>query len=183
MRNIMSRVGSAPAWTTHTLNVALVATSLRALGATFELVSKYSAELQGEIMDWEEGRVFAMGVLPNGPSMSLRKSGERIQFLGMGLKDPSVTMLFKNLDAAVMTFTGQIGAHTASIQRRVIVHGNITHAMQAVRALGIVQKYLLPAVILNKTYKTPPHFTAKDLWLKTKVMAGLGPQLLKTLVR
>jgi len=181
MQKLIKRVGIDPAVAVYKANRALVATSLRALGATFELVSNYSPELQSELTDWDEGRILSMGVLPDGPAMSIEKSGGRIRFLGMGLRNPTVTMLFKNMDSAVMTFTGQIGAHTASIQKRVVVHGNITAAMQGMRAMNIVQKFLLPTLLLNRTSKNPVHLSAAELLIKARVMAGLGPQLLKSL--
>lgn len=183
MQKLLKQVGVDPAVAAHNANRALVATSLRALGVTFELVSRYSPELRSELADWEEGRVLSMGVLPDGPAMSIEKTGGRVRFLGMGLREPTVAMLFKNMASAVMTFTGQIGAHTASIQRRVIVHGNITAAMQGMRALSIVQKFLLPTLLLNRTSKNPVRLSGAELLIKARVMAGLGPLLLKTLAR
>ena len=181
MQKLIKRVGLDPAMAVYKANRALVATSLRALGATFELVSKYSPEMQSELNGWDEGRVISMGVLPDGPAMSIQKTAGKIRFLGMGLRDPTVAMLFKNMDSAVMTFTGQIGAHTASIQRRVVVHGNITAAMQAMRAMSIVQKFLLPTLLLNQTSKNPVQLSARELLIKARVMAGLAPLLLRSL--
>jgi hypothetical protein len=161
----------------------LVASSLRALGAAFELVSERSPELQTELADWEEGRVVGLGVLPRGPAISLLKHQGRIRFLGTGLRSPTIGILFKNMDAAAMIFGGQIGAHMGSIEHRVVVHGNVVHAMQAVRAMNIVQKFLMPTLLLNRTAKRPLRLARSELRTKARVLAALVPRLATTLGR
>ncbi len=183
MKLQLQSVGIDPAMARHRAQSALVAASLRALGATFELVSKYSPELQAELATWEDERSVCMGVLPDGPNMTFVHEAGRIRFSGMVNENPDVAMFFKNVESAVMTFTGQMGAHTASIQKRVVVHGNVTHAMQAMRAMSMVQKFLLPGPILNKTFKNPPRLSAAELLIKAKVLAALTPQLLSTFAR
>ncbi len=162
----------------YKIQSAVASTSLMALGVTFELVSKYSSEMQSELKDWEEGRVVLLGVLPNGPAMSVKKEDGQIKFLGMGMRDADFKVLFKNMDSGLMVLTGQMGSHTAFSQFRAIVYGNLTVGMQVSRTLAIVQKYLLPAFMLNKTFKRPPVYSAKDLWIKAKVMALIGPGLI-----
>jgi hypothetical protein len=161
----------------------LVASSLRALGVTFELVSEHSPELRAELADWEEGRVVGLGVLPHGPAISLLKQQERIRFLGAGLQNPAISIQFKNMDAAVMIFGGQIGAHMGSVEHRVILHGNVVHAMQTVRAMNIVQKFLMPTRLLNRTTKRPVRLSGRDLRTKARVVAGLVPRLVTTIGR
>jgi hypothetical protein len=161
----------------------VVTTSLFAFGVTFEIVSKYSEELQKEIADWEDGRVFSLGLMNNGPGMSIKKEGGRIKFLGMGLQNPKVTVFFKNVDGALLVFTGQIGSHMAFIDHRANCHGALSEAVQAARAMNVVQKYLMPGFILNKTFKVPPTFTFSQLLLKAKVMALLTPYMIINLVK
>lgn len=152
-------------------------TSLLALGVTFELTSKYSEDLQRELENWREGIVFSLGVLPRGPYMTAIKEGGRIKYLGIGKKNPEVSILFKNLDAALFTFTGQMGTHTAGAQKRFIVHGNLTDTMKIARGMQWVQAFLFPSIILNKTFKRPPKFTTSQLLTKGKIMAALVPAL------
>ena len=183
MNQQLRSVGIDPAWVRYRAQSAVVATALRALGATFELVSRYSPELGSELTHWDEGRTVCMGVLPAGPDMTFCHEAGRVRYLGMHRQNPDVALLFKNMESAVLTLTGQMGAHTASIQKRVVVHGNITHAMQAMRAMAIVQKFLLPGLILAKTCKNPPRLSRSELLIKARVMAALTPQLLSTFVR
>ncbi len=152
---------------------AVVDISLLALGVVFEIVSRHSAELKAEIADWEDGRVFSLGVLPEGPAISLKKERDRIRYLGKGFKNPGLKILFKNLDCALLPFTGQMGSHTAFAQHRAIVHGNVGKGMQVSRAMNIVQTYLMPGFILKKNFKKPPRLTPGQLLLKGWVMAYL----------
>lgn len=159
----------------------LVKTLLLAFATAFETLSKSCPELKAELADWEEGRVFSLGVLPNGPYISIRKEGDRVRYLGMGLYHPTLTALFKNLDAILLPFTGQIGSHTAFIQHRAILHGNVGQAMQANRAMNIVQTYLLPGFMLKKMFKRPPKLSPAQMVLKARVMALLVAGIVKNM--
>ena len=140
---------------------SVVSTSLLVSGVAFELVSKHSPELKAEIADWEEGRVFSLGVLPDGPAISLKKEGDRIRYLGKGYRDPKLKLLFKNIDCAHLMMTG-----------------NIAEAMQTSRAMAIVQSYLLPGSVLKKSMKRPPKPMPAQRLLKARIMATLGIAIL-----
>ena len=159
----------------------VVETSLQALAAAFEIVSQHAPEMKAELADWEEGRVLSLGVLPNGPAISLQKKGSEIHYLGKGYLNPKLKVLFKNLDSAILPFTGQIGSHIAFVQRRAILHGNVGEAMQISRAMAIVQSYLMPGLVFNKIFKRPPKLTPAQLFLKARVMATLGFGIIKNI--
>ncbi|MBN1947910.1 MAG: hypothetical protein JW797_19745 [Bradymonadales bacterium] len=163
----------APAW-----KVQIARTSLMALAATFELTSRHVPAMQEEIADWEDGRRVGIGVLPLGPFITIAKEGNRLKYLGKGLRNAGVSILFKNLDSALLIFTGQLGAPQAVAENRVCVHGNNYHAMQVTRAMAIVQTYLFPGLILNKTFKRPPRLNVRQLGTKALVMGMLTPRLI-----
>jgi len=167
----------------YVVKKSVVSTSLLALATAFEMVSKSDPELKKEIADWEDGRTFSMGVLPEGPAITLKKEGDRVVYMGKGIKNPKLTIYFKNVDAALLPLAGMMGAHTAFIQHRAILHGNIAEAMQTNRALAIVQNYLLPGIILKGITKRPPKMNASQLMLKAKVMALLGAGLAKNMIK
>jgi sirohydrochlorin ferrochelatase len=152
----------------------VVRTSLLALGVAFEMVSKHSTELKNEIADWEDGRIFSLGVLPDGPVISLRKQGNRIRYLGRGQEDAEIKFLFKNIDSALLLTTSKMGAHTAFAQHRSVVHGNIAKAVEVSRAMSIVQSFVVPGFVLKRTSKRPPKLTPAQLLLKARVMATLA---------
>ncbi len=156
----------------------IAAIALLALGVTFEYLSRKSKALKDEIAGWEEGRVFALSVMRDGPSVSLKKENGAIRYLGYGLKDSDITFYFKNIDSALMVFVGMMGAHTASIQHRTIVHGDLGKAMEVLRAMNIVQMYLFPGIVLKTTFKRPPKMSFGQLLLKAWVMIRLTPGLI-----
>jgi hypothetical protein len=171
------KVAPGVAQAAFTAKGALAKTSLIALGATFELVSELVPEMKEEIADWEEGRKVTIGVLPKGPFITIQKVGNRIKYLGASQKEPDLCVYFKNLESAVLLFTAQIGAPQAVAENRVCVHGSNYKAMQATRAMAIVQTYLFPGILLDMTFKRPPKLDAKHIAIKAKVMGLLTPRL------
>ena len=161
----------------------LVKTSLLTLAAAFELASRYSRKLQEEIAEWTEDLVFTMGILPDGPSIAIQKDGYHVKFLGTAPCEADVAIYFKSLDTAIMPFTGQCGTHTSAAEKRILSHGNVVDTLRITRAMNIVQTYLFPAFILNKTFKRPPKYTPEDLWIKAKVMMALGPQMARNALK
>ncbi|MDP8225336.1 MAG: hypothetical protein P9L99_18385 [Candidatus Lernaella stagnicola] len=162
---------------TYHVKMFVAKTALLAMGAAFEIVSKLDPEVQREVADWADGEVFSMGILPHGPYISLVKEGSGVRYLGTGMKDPNVAILFKNLDAALLVFTGQIGTHTAAAEKRFIVIGDLAETMKISRTMGLVQAYLFPGFIVKKTFKRVPQFTRENYLIKAKVYAKLVPVL------
>jgi hypothetical protein len=162
---------------------ALVTTSLLAFGVAFEKTSRYSAELHEQVADWKDDLTFSLGIWPDGPGMTVKKVGENAKFLGLGFRDPEVKILFKNLDGALLVFTGQIGTHTAAAQHRFMVKGNLTEGMKIARAMDLVQLFLFPKLILDKTFKRPPEMSRERLIAKAKVMATLPSGLALSALR
>ncbi|MCD6570438.1 MAG: hypothetical protein J7L53_07020 [Deltaproteobacteria bacterium] len=161
---------------------ALLDISLSALAAAFEEVAKRVPEFQAEIANWNDGRRFAVGVLPKGPYITLEKRGDMTHYLGKGLLSPDVTFLFKNLDSGVLVFTGLMSSHQAVAECRVLVKGNISYAMELNRALAIVQTYLFPGIILKRIFKEPPKLSLGQLITKGKVYVALLPALIRQMV-
>ena len=157
---------------------SVVQTSLLALATAFEIVSRHSKELKAELADWEEGRTFSMGVMNDGPAVTMRKDGLTVRYVGKGHIGSSLKILFKNMDSALLPLTGQMGSHTAFVQHRAILHGSIGQAMQVNRAMDIVQKFLMPGIVLKWNNKRPPEYKAADRLLKARVMGMLGLGLL-----
>ena len=157
----------------------LVDIVLTVIGVAFEEVSRRVPELKGEIAAWDDGRRCAMGVLPKGPYITLEKRGNRIRYLGKGLKAPDVTFLFKNLDSAVLVLTAQMSAHQAMAECRIILDGRISCGMEMNRALAVVETYLFPQFILERIFKRPPRLNLYQLFAKGTVYASLVPALIR----
>lgn len=152
--------------------------ALVALGVAFEDLSKRSEEMRREIADWEDGHTFALGVLPRGPSIAVRKEADRLIYLGQGEHDASLKILFRNVDSALLVLTGMLPAHTAFAERRAIVHGALDQAMQANRAMALVVKFLFPGIMLKSLTKRMPEFSSADLKVKARLYATIVPALI-----
>jgi len=174
---------ATPKSLTYKLKEFVITSSLLAFGTTFELVSKYSPELKKELADWEEGRTFGLGVWNGGPVMTIQKKDGRAVYLGLKLVNPKLTIFFRNVDAALLIFTGRLGSHMSFIEHRAFLQGNLGEAMQTARAMNIVQKFLMPGFILNKTFKVPPKFTLADYLVKARVMLMLVPAMIPNLFK
>ena len=162
---------------------ALCRTVLLALGSALERASTFSPQLKHELEDWEEGFVFTMGVLPDGPYMSAKKDNGRVRFLGMRKADPDVAILFKNADAALPVFTAQIGTPVAGAQKRFIVEGNTSDTMKVARALDIVQSYLFPKLILKNILRRPPSLTGELAKMRARTYVEIVPALVANLTK
>jgi len=162
---------------------ALVDTTLTVIGSAFEVASRLVPEFKEEISAWNEGRKCGVGVLPDGPFITLEKRKNKIVYLGKGKQKADVTFLFKNLDSAVMLFTAQISAHQAAAECRILIDGVNSYAMELNRTLAIVETYLFPGLIINMIFKRPPQLTPKQQVTKSRVYAALMPNLLKQMVK
>ncbi|MBI4704437.1 MAG: hypothetical protein HY744_25320 [Deltaproteobacteria bacterium] len=164
---------------TYAAKRLVAGTALVALGVAFEMLSEHSAEMRREIGDWEEGRTFALGVLPEGPSIAVRKQGGRLVYLGRGDHEAPLRILFKNIDSALLVLTGLLAAHTAFAERRAVVHGAIDDVMAANRAMAVVVKFLFPGFMLGSLTKRVPVFSRDELKLKARLYATIGPALVR----
>jgi len=153
--------------------------TLTVIGVAFEEVSKRAPDLKREIIRWNDGRRCALGVLPNGPFITLEKREDRIYYLGKRKVDPAMTFLFKNLDSALLVLTAQMSAHQALAESRILLDGQVSYGMELNRALAIVETYLFPQFILNKIFKRPPTLNLYQLAAKGIIYGAMVPALLK----
>jgi hypothetical protein len=174
----LSEGTNMPEGLTYQAKKMVVKTALLAVGVTFELAAKHCPDTRREIAGWSDNLVFSMGVLPDGPYISVKKEGEGVRYLGAFMDNPDVAILFKNVDCAVMMFTGQIGTPVAASERRFLIRGNISESMRIARTLNWVQAYLFPSLITDHIFRRPVRLNARQLWIKSKIYAALTPGLL-----
>jgi hypothetical protein len=170
-------------WLTHQAKAALATTGLMALGVAFEILSRHSAEMRREIEPWTEGRTFSLGVLPAGPAIAVRKEHGRLCYLGRGDHGAALRILFKNLDSALLVLTGQMAAHTAFAEHRILVHGPLDETVQANRAMAVVVKFLFPGFMLGPLTKRKPVLSPEELALKAWLYVALGPALMRGIAK
>ncbi|MGC8492258.1 MAG: hypothetical protein ACP5SH_11025 [Syntrophobacteraceae bacterium] len=159
---------------------AYLAVALRVFGAAFEAVTRNSVECKKELADWEEGRRFALGVEPSGPYVTLEKKGSVIRMIGTGLEEPHLSILFKDLDSAMMVFTTCMGVVQATAENRALIRGDNARAMEVIRVLDIIMTYLLPGFVLKKNFRRAPRFGPLQYLVMLRIYAALFPALVRT---
>ena len=157
--------------------------SLSFFGPCFEAVGKRVPEFGQEIASWEDGRRFSIGILPKGPYITLVKRGDMIYYLGKGLQSPDISMLFKNIDAALPVFFGIKGSFQTFAENGMLVKGNLAHTMEVNRVVNIVYTYLFPGIILKIILKRPPKLTPAQLLVKARVNMALVPTIARHMVK
>jgi len=133
------------------------------LGRGFQAVSGTDPEIEKEIEAWDEGFSILFEVAPEGPFLHLRKGKDRMLFAGMRSAEADLVVHFKNIEAAFMVLTTQMGTPRAFAEHRIGVRGNIPEAMRLIRCLNYVQYYLFPAFIVGRVMKRLPPIPAGRL--------------------
>ena len=133
-----------------------------ALGRGLQSASNFEDEVIKEISCWNEGFSFSMDVLPNGPSLVMRKQDRKMKFMGLKKKaDADLIVEIKNLDTAFQMITTQAGAHHVYAQHKIAVTGNIADSMRLIRLIYIIEGYLFPKILNKNILKKSPKMTLK----------------------
>ena len=79
---------------------------------------------------------------------------------------------FKNLEAAFLMMTAQLGTARAYAEHRMSVRGDLTIALSNIRCLNVVERYLFPTFIAKNVVKRLPDIPAgkryaRRLWVYT----------------
>jgi hypothetical protein len=165
------------------IKYGLISVVLSMFGPAFEVISKRVPEIKEELISWDDGRRFAVGILPKGPYITLEKRGDMIHYLGKGLISPNISMFFKNFDAALPVFLGMKGSFQTFAENGMIVEGNLAHTMEVNRVANIVYAYLFPGIILKIILKRPPRLSFLQLITKARVYMNLTPAIIWSLVK
>jgi hypothetical protein len=153
------------------------------LASAFEVASKCVPEIKREIAGWNEGRRFAMQILPRGPAITLAKQGDRVKFIGKGMRESDVTFIFKNLDAAVPVFVGMQSTHEAMAQNKIMIQGDNAYAQEFNRVISLVLAYLFPVFAYRSLFKAKPKLGIKGIINKGKVYLLLVPQIIVNTIK
>ncbi len=124
-----------------------------------------------EVEAWNDGLTILLKVNDSGPSLALQKEKGRILTKNpKKMKDPDLAIYFKNIEAALLVLTGQIGIDQGFAEHRYVVKGDISFAMSFVRVLYIVEAYLFPSFMTKKIFKRMPLKTSSSLRIYLKAI-------------
>lgn len=144
------------------------------LGRGFQCASLYDEGIKKELENIEENTVVMLKIEPFGPQMLMQKRGSKIIYIGgKETKRVDIAICFKNIDAALMVLTGQIGIDQAYAEHRFTLKGDIFSTMPLVRALYTVEAYLFPTFITKKILKSMPKRTTNRFKIYSGLLFGI----------
>lgn len=160
-----------PAW--YGLKTALAHIILWFLGRGFSATAARDSRIQEELAEWADGTGILLKIEPRGPAVSLQKRGKRLQFMGFRESGAAnIAIFFKNLDAALLVLTGQIGIARAFAEHRFTARGDIAMAMSVVRCMTLVEAYLFPRFMTRKIMSRVPKKQVGSLRIYLAALLG-----------
>ncbi len=153
----------------------VVSTVFFILGRSLQSLSKRDETIRREVAAWPEGTKVLFRVLPKGPKLAFgNKQDGTLKYLGnkVGEQDATLVINFKNLEAAFLMMTAQLGTARAYAEHRMSVRGDLTIALSNIRCLNVVERYLFPTFIAKNVVKRLPDIPAgkryaRRLWVYT----------------
>ena len=140
---------------------AYLSVNLWFMGRAIQAASRVDERVRREFRELPADFTFALGVMPEGPYMVIRKRGkDRARYIGRKIDSQPVdlTLAFKHQEAGFLTFTFRENTPVATARDRLVVDGEVAYACSVVRILDIVQIYLLPKPIARMAVKRYPRW-------------------------
>jgi hypothetical protein len=144
------------------------------LGRGFQSVASFDRTASEEIKGLDDLMYILLKVDPNGPSMVMQKKAGKINYLGTRVPDNvELAIYFKNIEAAFLVLTGQLGIAQAYAEHRFTLKGDIFITMPLVRALNITEAYLFPGFMARKLMKRMPDRTNNKFNIYMATILGI----------
>jgi hypothetical protein len=118
---------------------------LNVFGRGLVLGSRFDPVVKEELLPLPSGFVFEIAVLPSGPRLRVRKGEHGRLELDDGTERASVSVQLKHLRHALRLLTFVEPTMRALAQDRIVIDGEVAHAMRMQRVLDRVQSRMLPS--------------------------------------
>ncbi|MBW1988760.1 MAG: hypothetical protein JRI97_04355 [Deltaproteobacteria bacterium] len=156
-----------------TFRTAVVKAAFFAMGRVLESAAVLDEDVKREVDSWKDPFTFMFYVMPKGPAMVAQKKNGLLRYLGSEEIDADLVFYFKNMEAAFMICSGQIGTPQAYAEHRAALKGDASEALSVIRALNYVQMYLFPRFMAKKVLKRVPPMTPRK-WLNRLAIFTVG---------
>lgn len=114
--------------------------------------NKYDESFKAYVASLPEKFIFRFRVLPYGATMTIIKSGEKLEVRNkedMSVK-PDVDVCFKNIEGAFMFFTGKKSLSKCFAQSALVIYGDVANMMTFSHMFDIAASYILAKKYLKK---------------------------------
>ena len=141
-----------------------VALMMDVIGRGLEAASQVDEKIQREVRKLPDGFMFDMRALPSGPCFVMEKDSDcSLRYLGSTApRKPDVSLKFKHLNHAFLVLSFQEGTARAFANDRLLVDGEIAHAMKLVRCLNRMESLILPKVVAVRALKRYPQLSLAE---------------------
>lgn len=143
---------------------------MQVVGRSLQAVSQIDQEVKDEAAALPEGFIFEMTVLPNGPALVVARQADGT-LLYQGEKPsrtPDLSIRFKHVAHAFLVLSFQEKTSEAFANDRMLVDGDLGHALRMTRILNQLEAYILPKLLAERAVKSYP----SDLKLPHKLIKG-----------
>ncbi len=159
------------------LHHAYVATMLDVVGRSLVMASKIDEEVRHELSGLPTGLTVAMTVFGTSLGFMLQvvqdETSKHLVFVSEPLTKAALNIRFKHLNHAYLVLSFQEGTAQAFAHDRMMVDGDLSHAVRLVRCLNRLEALILPKMLARLAVKQyPTNLSLADkLMLATKVYA------------
>lgn len=143
------------------LKRAYISVMMYILGRAFQAITEQDAVAREEVKTFPTGFTFAMLVWPNGPGMAVRKvEAGHFEYARLPAGEKaSLAIYIKHPQHAFRMLSFQEGTARAFANDRMVVDGELSLAIRAVRVLNRLEAFILPKFIARLAIKEYPGIT------------------------
>ena len=145
------------------LKRAYVALMMRIVGRGLAIASRVDSEIARELSHLPAEMIIAMRVYPNGPCCFLQHTGTDLAYLGPRLAgEADMEIVFKHLQHAWLLYTFQENTPIAFARNRIVLDGEIAHAVVFNRCLSRLLTLILPRLVARRAVKRYPAIALRE---------------------
>lgn len=143
---------------------------MQVVGRSLQAISEVDDEVKSECAALPADFIFEMAVMPNGPALVIgRQKDGALRYLGAKPpRTPDLSIRFKHLAHAFLVLSFQEKTSEAFANDRMLVDGDLGHALRMTRILNRLEIYILPKLLAERAVKSYP----TDLKLPNKLIQG-----------
>jgi hypothetical protein len=146
-----------------TLKRTYVAAMMRIVGRGLAIASRVDSEIAREVAHLPAAITIAMRVYPRGPCCLLQKTHTGLSYLGArNTHAADVEIIFKHLQHAWLVYTFQEDTPTAFARNRIVLDGEVAHAVVFNRCLARLLTLILPRLVAQRAVKRYPAIALRD---------------------
>ncbi len=156
------------------LERAYVTTMIDVVGRGLVSASQVDDEVRQELSGLPAGYQIQMTVLPAGPGFVAEVQADGSLLLAASPKaKPDLSVKFKHLSLAFQVFSFQEGTARAFANDRMLVDGEVSHAIRLVRCLNKMEALILPKLVAARAVKRYPALPLNEKIAKAARIYGL----------